>query len=363
MPPPSHDAGSFPPPPPPADEVQESILPARDDPWRQNVPGAGWVWGGEADVEPDVFSAQAVAASSLAARRARQRRRKQMIKGARYGVLLIVLTPLVAWGVYELRVKADTSGYVKHFDNAQVTTFVGSTPTSGSSLRPEAWYPPIPLDESAVPLGRPPTTATVRADMYSFLTREPDGKTPVTYDPCRPVHFALRRAGEPAFGEKLVLDAIAEVSAATGLRWIRDPDTTEPTNFSREPVQIARYGNRWAPVLITWSSPAEEPELSGDVIGLGGSHPERNSFGTGTFVTGSLALDANDMLLVAKRPNGLALDKAIVLHELGHVVGLGHVGSASQIMFPQANPAITDYQDGDRAGLAILGNGPCNPGV
>jgi hypothetical protein len=43
----------------------------------------------------------------------------------------------------------------------------------------------------------------------------------------------------------------------------------------------------------------------------------------------------------------------IMLHELGHIAGLGHVADPNQVMY--ANPrGKTHYMDGDRAGLLVL---------
>lgn len=62
---------------------------------------------------------------------------------------------------------------------------------------------------------------------------------------------------------------------------------------------------------------------------------------------------------------GAAVAQAVVMHEIGHLVGLGHVDDASQVMFPGGGGAqeVTDFEAGDRAGLALLGRGPCQPGV
>jgi predicted Zn-dependent protease len=52
----------------------------------------------------------------------------------------------------------------------------------------------------------------------------------------------------------------------------------------------------------------------------------------------------------------------VVLHELGHLVGLAHVDDVNQIMFPRGGQ-VADYQQGDRVGLGALGEGLCQPDV
>ncbi|MCZ3389926.1 MAG: matrixin family metalloprotease [Actinomycetia bacterium] len=47
---------------------------------------------------------------------------------------------------------------------------------------------------------------------------------------------------------------------------------------------------------------------------------------------------------------------ALLLHEIGHVVGLGHVGSTAEIMYPtMLDRQYSRYKTGDRAGLSRVG--------
>jgi len=52
----------------------------------------------------------------------------------------------------------------------------------------------------------------------------------------------------------------------------------------------------------------------------------------------------------------------VLRHELGHVVGLDHVGDRDQMMHPSSSDVLT-FQEGDLAGLAQLGEGACAPGL
>ena len=74
-----------------------------------------------------------------------------------------------------------------------------------------------------------------------------------------------------------------------------------------------------------------------------------------------MSLDAGTLPELLTRRDGPALVRSIVLHELGHLAGLGHVEDAGQLLYPKAQEEITDYAAGDLTGLARLGSGPCVP--
>jgi len=50
---------------------------------------------------------------------------------------------------------------------------------------------------------------------------------------------------------------------------------------------------------------------------------------------------------------------AVLLHELGHLVGLGHVPDAFQVMFDTNSYPLARYHAGDLRGLELLGQGRC----
>lgn len=161
---------------------------------------------------------------------------------------------------------------------------------------------------------------------------------PVTYDPCRRLQL--------------------EVTAIRGERCLlargRGPDR------GGGPRLLAL---RREPVIIAWTNPEAVPGLSGDVAGLGGSAAREDSY-TGDledleYVTGMVALDSAQLQELLTRPQGHAVARAIVMHELGHVVGLGHVKDPNELMSAE-NVERVDPGPGDREGLAALGTGRCS---
>ena len=211
------------------------------------------------------------------------------------------------------------------------------------------------------PLGAPPP-APVGGGAYAFTAVQDDGVTPVAYDPCRPVHYVVRPANTPFGAEQLVPEAVARLSAVTGLQFVFDGTTDEAPSQQRALFQPDRYGDRWAPLLITWDTVAENADLAADVAGLGGSAPVRLGDGPLVYVSGSVALDAAQFVDILAQPGGAEVARGIVLHELAHAVGLGHVSDPTQLMYPSSS-GVFDFAAGDLAGLARLGAGACESGL
>jgi Matrixin len=221
-------------------------------------------------------------------------------------------------------------------------------------------HPKAGIEESAHPLAEP-TSAPAGGGPYAFMAVQSNGTTPVAYDPCRPIHYVIRPDNAPPGGQQLITSAIARVSQLTGLRFVYDGTTGEPPAKNRALYQPDRYGKRWAPVLISWDTTAEDPTLAAEVAGEAGSARVGFPGRPAVYVTGSVALDAAQFAQLLIRPGGTAAARAIVLHELGHLVGLAHVADPTQLMFPEASPGVVDFAAGDLTGLAQLGAGACIP--
>ncbi len=237
-----------------------------------------------------------------------------------------------------------------------------ASPDPAESVRA---VPPPGVGELPKPIGHP-AAAPAGAGGYAFeLTQAGSLTAPVSWDPCRPIHYVVSGTA-PAGAEQFVTQSVAEISRATGLRFITDGPTTEqPTSAVRPSYQPKRYGKRWAPLLIAWTSPAQEADLAGSIIGLGGSSPMSSEDNRLTYVTGRVSLDAPQIgeQLAQGGPAAGPVMRAVVLHELGHAMGLAHVTDSSQVMYPEGSLQVTDLGAGDLRGLAALGAGTCEPSI
>jgi hypothetical protein len=187
---------------------------------------------------------------------------------------------------------------------------------------------------------------------------------PARWDPCTPIDYVVDLAGAPAGALADVTDALARLSAASGLVFHYDGPTDEVASAEREPYQPARYGSRWAPVLIAWSSPERTSVLQAqqgeqaEAVTVPIAVPDRRGQG-GSLVSGEVVMNTDHQLPAGFGP-GLS-EGEVLMHELGHVVGLGHVSDIGDAMYPTVR-GIAEYGPGDLAGLAAVGRAAgCHP--
>ncbi len=229
-----------------------------------------------------------------------------------------------------------------------------NSPASQFALREPATVDLPPTGPVGAGLERP---AAVKSDAGTYrlgLTLR-DG-TPVTYDSCRSVRLVVNPDGAPEGAGELLTEAVSEVAAASGLD-LELTGETEERPVDRRPLRLEEYGDDWAPSLVAWSDPEESPRLDGEVAGYAGSGYARRG-DTVAYVSGSVTLDG-PQLAQALDAGRVDTARGVLVHELAHLIGLAHVDDPNELMYPQTQPDVASLQDGDRAGLAALGQGGC----
>jgi hypothetical protein len=241
------------------------------------------------------------------------------------------------------------------------TTTPPASPSSSPGPTPGQTRPTPGYQEGPRPKGLPLATLRVRANgSYKFDALQDDKKTAVAWSPCRPVHYVVRTKNQPSWGAAALRAAFAEVHRATGLTFVNDGTTTESTRTLKNLYQPKRYGDRWAPVVISWTRASETKVLKGTVAGVTNVYWWQVGSKPAALVSGMVQLDAPDLVRIA-RVAGTTEARGVILHELGHLVGLGHVKDKRQNMYPVISSRNIHYAAGDLAGLTLLGEGPCAP--
>ena len=194
---------------------------------------------------------------------------------------------------------------------------------------------------------------------FSAVRVHGDSGEPVRYNPCQPIHYVINPSLAPTGAVDDVHTAFEMTSEASGLEFVYDGETDEIPNPERAAYQPDRYGDRWAPILVGWAPSLGQSDLpEATPIGLGGSIPEMNADGKAVFVSGQIVFDATYKQI----PSGFGGETwgQAMLHEIGHVVGLGHYDSSDSVMNPLLGRRAAVWGPGDQAGLWAQGLGsPC----
>lgn len=204
---------------------------------------------------------------------------------------------------------------------------------------------------------------------YTFLFVKDGGCQPVRFNPCQPVRYALNRRLATEADIADLTEALAKLAAATGLEFQRVADTDEDPRQVPRPRRQPDGTFAWPPVVIGWSHLGTGDSLRGRndqradpaVVVGGGGRPEivNEVIVTGNLVLNLDAVTDTDTHLPVPHGFGTGVNWGrIMLHELAHVIGLGHVVSRTSIMneaLTQQTLSSSEWGVGDLIGLRQLG--------
>jgi hypothetical protein len=189
-----------------------------------------------------------------------------------------------------------------------------------------------------------------------FMNKNADG-SPVRYNPCAPIHYVVNVDSAPAGALGDIQSAFERLGSATGLTFSFDGTTDEVAEADRGTHATARYPGQFEPVIVGFHRPGETSLLNGSQLASGGSIWYSNEANKNVYVTGVVAVDTDQ---AAKSPTGFGSARSlgvVLLHEVGHVLGLDHAPATNEVMYPsrEANGA-TSFGPSDKAGLTAVGS-------
>jgi hypothetical protein len=190
---------------------------------------------------------------------------------------------------------------------------------------------------------------------YALVYPDGSGGTAAWWSPCTPIRFVVNLSDAPVGALDDALAAVAEASRASGLTF----DYVGTTEFSPDPTGGWGQMPPGIDAVIGWVSPESLHGPHGEA-GVGGSWWQ--AAGSHERIDQGYALINGDLAKAILRPgSGTGYSEAhLLLHEIGHMLGLAHTEDPSEVMYPQTGPlSPSAYGSGDRAGLRYLGSQPC----
>jgi hypothetical protein len=185
----------------------------------------------------------------------------------------------------------------------------------------------------------------------------------VRWNPCKPIHYSanLAQASDPEGALADLQAAVGKVAAASSLTFVYDgPTTVVPTRAWLD------AGGSASGIVIAYAasgSGAGQSDLYGaDADGEGGWWESGTSTNGSQWVwqimRGFVVLDPAQTAVYAAGFGSGATRGALLMHELGHAVGLGHAADQSDVMFPVISASSQGaWGPGDLRGLALVGKG------
>lgn len=173
------------------------------------------------------------------------------------------------------------------------------------------------------------------------------------WDPCQDIDYRINPQRMWPGGASDVRDALKAVSQASGLKFTyRGRSSFIP--YRNHGLLGSFPGN--ADLVIAWSTPTQVPGLGGSTVGIGGSMIGSMSTSQAERYDGGVVLDGVQRLGRTQAQTH-RYRMLLLLHELGHAIGLDHVNDRHQVMYPQILNIPARYAAGDLRGLAKLGAG------
>ena len=255
--------------------------------------------------------------------------------------------------VFLLAIVLGVLAVVSLLEDPDDTADLADGPISSSSLTPSGTdSPATSLSPTPMPSPRPKVDGAFR-----FWKRV--AGAPVRWNPCETITYALNTAGAPSPVRGDLREAIRRVTRATGIQF-RSVGTTRETFVRAYQRMRFRGVIRKAALIMIWVDHDDYQailRLLGDprpsiafAKTMAGLYADRDQYFGGIVVMDGDA--------TANRGFGdFYSHGSVLLHELGHIMGLDHVKDPDQLMYSGRHPnfRVRDFGSGDLEGLRRLG--------
>lgn len=246
------------------------------------------------------------------------------------------------WRVADRTATSTKTGFVLEVPTGQIGSFT---------------YRVVAKDGASVVSTSSTSTVTVRprykpvgkAGQHAF-----NGDPRIRWDSCQKIRWTFNPSKAPKNGLKQVKQGVQRIQQATGLRFRYVGKTDQkPHPYGRD--------LDGAEVIIGWRTAQDYPAFDGKTVGVGGNsylHRFREADGTevNKAISGGVVLNAS---MKSQLKNGFGKGFTwgeVIVHELGHVLGLAHPEADRQIMYYSVIPRNANWGAGDLAGLRKVGN-------
>lgn len=203
---------------------------------------------------------------------------------------------------------------------------------------------PTPIAEIA-PTAMPKVPATVSASRYAFQQKGANG-LPVHWSTCSPITWTYFPEPTRPYALGTVQASLQIIANATGFTFkYVDPGAAQEPKWNV-------IGNPDSPstpaqLQIFFGDTSNVPQLTGDTWGTTPLYWETNS----GLIQIAYVVIRPEVKYGTKDFGNLGMG-LLILHELGHAMGLEHVSSTADLMYPDLGAiTVTNFAAGDLAGL------------
>ena len=181
--------------------------------------------------------------------------------------------------------------------------------------------------------------------------------TPFHWNPCKPIRYVINMNGYAESYRAVITEDIARVATATGFQFSYVGDSTiipvvaDPWGH---PADAFFHGTAPYDIIISLANETITDLVPGSLAGLAWPNWVHYPDTDGRFFVASITIDMGDLFGRAVwAGDGFG---PVLLHELGHAMGLDHVADTNQIMNAGALPTGPNtYGPGDLRGLWLSG--------